>query len=140
METPRLRTGRAPVAPAQMARWGASGSLRTHADEGQAGAVGQFRTTEEVLEQSRAIGGGGDGGKGTGQEEFAAVRCSPDTGPGQAWRCARDTTRTGDVHSARRRRVLGAVPFPHAWRHPLGDGADGCWPQYAPGWPGSSPR
>ena len=53
METPWLRTGRAPVSPSQMARRGASGSLRTHADDEQAGAVGQFRTTEEVLEQSR---------------------------------------------------------------------------------------
>jgi hypothetical protein len=59
-----------------MARWGASGSLRTHADDGQAGAVGQFRTTEEVLEQSRAAGSGGDGGKGTGQGEFATVHRS----------------------------------------------------------------
>jgi len=125
METPRLRTGRAPVSPAQMARWGASGSLRTHADDEQAGAVGQFRTTEEVLEQSRATGGGGDGGKGTGQEEFATVRRSPDPGPGQGgtWAGA-DTAGSkarqgGAIHCVapsrvRRRHAAGGVLQPQA--------------------------
>ncbi len=43
--------------------WDASGSLRTYADDGRTWEVGQTCTTDEVLEQSRAAGGGEDGGK-----------------------------------------------------------------------------
>jgi len=45
-----------------------SGSPRTHADDERAQEVGRSRSTVEVSEQSQATtGGGGDGGKGTGQ-------------------------------------------------------------------------
>jgi len=39
------------------------------ADDARAGEVGQVRSTQEVLEQRRAIGRGGDGGKAPGQGE-----------------------------------------------------------------------
>src|ERR1043166_241969 len=125
METPRLRTGRAPASPPKMARWGASGSLRTHADDERAGAVGQFRTTEEVPEQSRATGGGGDGGKGTGQGQFATAHHSPDSGPGQGGTRAGANTegctarQGGEIYRAvpsrvRRRHAAGGVLQPQA--------------------------
>jgi hypothetical protein len=40
-------------------------------------------STEEVLEQHRAIGGGEDGGKAPGQGETRSATHAPGTGPGQ---------------------------------------------------------
>src|SRR5580700_9937390 len=51
------------VLPERKMPWDASGSLRTYADDERAWEVGQTCSTCEVLEQGRAIGGGGDGGK-----------------------------------------------------------------------------
>src|SRR5712691_1130988 len=81
--------------------------------------------TEEVLEQSRATGGGGDGGKGTGQEEFAAVDRPPDTGPGQGGTWAGADTAGGEARQGgaihcvapprvRRRHAAGGVLQPQA--------------------------
>src|SRR5713101_1931022 len=48
----------------------ASGSLRTHADDGRPPEVGHCRSTWEVGERQR-IEGGRDGGKGGGQGKLA---------------------------------------------------------------------
>ena len=83
-DTPRARTGRAWGRPLRMARRAASGSPRTHADDGRPRAVGQARSTNEVSEQRRSIGRGGDGGKGSGQREPEPAKRAPDTEPGGA--------------------------------------------------------
>src|SRR5260370_35621789 len=62
-EAPCAGTGRSRVLPWQKMAWDASGSLRTYADDGRTWEVGQTCTTDEVLGQSRATGGGEDGGK-----------------------------------------------------------------------------
>lgn len=59
-----------------MALRDASGSPRTYADDERAREVGQRRSTREVAEQSRAIGRGGDGGKGAGRGEPARAKPS----------------------------------------------------------------
>ena len=66
-----------------MAPGAVSGSPRTHADDERPQEVGQVRSTGEVSEQSRATGGGGDGGKGAGQREPAPAKRAPDTAPAQ---------------------------------------------------------
>src|SRR6516165_540830 len=66
---PCAGTGRSPARPGPSVPRDASGSLRTHADDERTGEVGQTRSTGEVSEQRRATGGGGDGGKGSGQRE-----------------------------------------------------------------------
>jgi len=55
----------------------ASGSLRTHADDGRPGAVGQARSTDEVSEQRLATCRGGDGGKGSDQREPEPANRAP---------------------------------------------------------------
>src|SRR5215470_15330442 len=87
-ETPRTRTGRSWVRPPPMERWDASGSPRTHVDDERAQEVGQSRNTCEVAEQGRATGGGGDGGKGTGQREPAPAKRAPDSVPARRAQCA----------------------------------------------------
>ena len=49
------------------------------ADDARAGEVGQVRSTQEVLEQRRAIGRGGDGGKAPGQGETVKATIWADT-------------------------------------------------------------
>src|SRR5215469_708275 len=68
--------------------WDASGSLRTHADDERTWEVGQADSTYEVPEQPRATGGGGDGGKRSGQREPAPAKRVPDTEPGRRAQCA----------------------------------------------------
>src|SRR5713226_8651654 len=106
METLRARTGRSPTSPRKMAPWGASGSLRTHADDARMGEVRQAYSTREVSEQNRTTSGGGGGGKGPGQEEPAPVQHAPDTRPGQCeqqTRAGTPSSTTGqkdEVHGA----------------------------------------
>src|SRR2546422_11350317 len=88
METPRTGTGRSRVLPPRMARWDASGSPRTHADDERTWEVGQTRGTDEVPEQGRKLGGGGDGGKGSGQREPEPAKRVPDTEPEWRVQCA----------------------------------------------------
>ena len=59
----------------------ASGRRGAVADDARAGEVGQARSTAEVLEQGRAIGGGEDGGKAPGRGETGSVTHAPGTGP-----------------------------------------------------------
>ena len=87
-ETLRTRTGRSWVRPPPMERRDASGSPRTHADDERAQEVGQSYSTCEVPEQRRAIGGGGDGGKRTGQREPAPAKRAPDSAPAKRAQCA----------------------------------------------------
>src|SRR5450755_4220230 len=49
----------------------AAGSPRTHAADARVWEVRQPRSTEEGLEQSSEMGGGGTGGKAAGQAELA---------------------------------------------------------------------
>src|SRR6202040_3122607 len=87
-ETPRMGTGRSQVRPGPQLLWDASGSLRTYADDERTWEVGQTHCTWEVLEQRRATGCGGDGGKGSGQREPATAKRVPDTEPEQRAQCA----------------------------------------------------
>ena len=87
-ETPRAGTGRSHVRPGTQLAWDASGSLRTHADDERTWEVGQPYSTWEVPEQGRTTGGGGDGGKRTGQREPAPAKRVPDTEPDRRAQCA----------------------------------------------------
>src|SRR6266403_370184 len=87
-QTPRMGTGRSQVRPEQQLLWDASGSLRTYADDERTWEVGQTCSTGEVPEQSRATGGGGDGGKRSGQREPATAKRVPDTEPDGRAECA----------------------------------------------------
>src|SRR5664279_1034087 len=87
-ETPCMGTGRSCVRPERKMLWDASGSSRTHADDGRTQEVGQTCSTCEVPEQSRATGGGGDGGKRFDQGKFAPAKRVPDTVPEQRAQCA----------------------------------------------------
>src|SRR5208282_1790809 len=87
-QIPRPGTGRSLVRPGRKVSGDASGSLRTHADDERTGEVGQTCSTWEVLEQRRAAGGGGDGGKGSGQREPATAKRVPDTAPDRRAQCA----------------------------------------------------
>src|ERR1700760_5034314 len=61
-----------------------SGSRKAYADDEQAGEVGGSGSTREVPEQSReTTGGGGDGGKRSGQGELVRAKHPPDTRPGK---------------------------------------------------------
>src|SRR5438445_2386755 len=80
-EAPRAGTGRSHVRPGQQLLWDASGSLRTYADDERTWEVGQTYSTCEVPEQCWTTGGGGDGGKGSGQREPATAKHVPDTEP-----------------------------------------------------------
>ena len=75
-------TGRSRVRPTGAA----SGSLRTEADDERSREVGQTHSTGEVPELSQTDGGGGDGGKGSGQREPAPGKRVPGTVPGKARR------------------------------------------------------
>src|ERR1700691_5714217 len=89
----RLGTGRSRVRPGPEGSRDASGSLRTYADDERTREVGQTRSTCEVPEPSRTTGGGGDGGKGTGQREPASAKRVPDTEPeGRAQRAGAGTS------------------------------------------------
>src|SRR5215467_2849023 len=77
-------TGRSRVRPREEA-WAASGSLRTEADDERTREVGQTHSTGEVCEPSAKTGAGGDGGKGSGQEQPAPAKHVPNAGSG---RCA----------------------------------------------------
>ncbi len=81
IEAPCPEAGRSRVR--LRSRWpkAASGSPRAHADDERAREVGQGRSTCEVAEQGRAIGGGGDGGKGPGQGKLARAQRGPDAEP-----------------------------------------------------------
>ena len=81
-------TGRSQVHPGPQLPWDASGSLRTYADDERTWEVGQIHCTWEVPEQCRATGGGGDGGKGSGQREPATAKRVPDTEPEGRAECA----------------------------------------------------
>src|SRR5439155_10074443 len=94
-ETPRTRTGRSPGCPQQWLPWAASGSLSTHADDERAGEIGQAGSTDEVAEQRRATGRGGDGGKRSGQRKPATAKRAPDTEPGGRAQCAGAGTASG---------------------------------------------
>jgi hypothetical protein len=59
----------------------ASGRRGAVADDARAGEVGQAHSTEEVLEQSRVIGGGEDGGKAPGQGETRPATHAPGAEP-----------------------------------------------------------
>ena len=77
-EAPCAGTGRSHGSPRAASRLGdASGSLRTYADDERTWEVGQTRSTGEVPEQCWATGGGGDGGKGSGQREPAHSKTRP---------------------------------------------------------------
>src|SRR6516165_9770845 len=86
-ETPRAGTGISHVRPGTQLAWDASGSLRTHADDERTWEVGQPYSTWEVPEQGRTTGGGGDGGKRTGQREPAPAKRVPDTEPERRAQC-----------------------------------------------------
>src|SRR6059036_1356592 len=88
-QAPRTGTGRARVRLWLREPQTASGSPRTHADDGRARAVGPLRSTGEAAEQGRGAGRGGGGGKGAGQGELGQARRAPDTGPGRRAQCAR---------------------------------------------------
>src|SRR5437899_12307412 len=99
----------------------ASGSPRTYVDDEWPGAVGQARSTDEVSEQCRRIGGGGDGGKGPGQREPEPAKRAPGTAPGRRAECAGTGTpssgagQEGAVHGAaaprlQHRASAGGVP------------------------------
>jgi RNA-directed DNA polymerase len=75
-ETPRTRTGRSPGRPWRRSPRAASGSRSTHADDERPGEVGQAGSTDEVAEQRRATGRGGDGGKRSGQRKPATANAS----------------------------------------------------------------
>ena len=81
--------------PRRMALRDASGSPRTHADDERPGEVGQAGSTDEVAEQRRATGRGGDGGKGSGQRKPATAKRAPDTEPGRRAQCAGAGTSSG---------------------------------------------
>src|SRR5205823_13468303 len=88
-DAPRTGTGRSCVRRRVRGSTAASGSPRTHADDGRTREVGQPRSTREAAEQGRGAGRGGGGGKGAGQGELARARRAPDTGPGRRAQCAR---------------------------------------------------
>ena len=126
-ETPRTGTGRSRGRLRRRAPQTASGSPRTHADDGRPREVGQLRSTGEVAEQRRGTGGGGGGGKGAGQGELARAQRAPDAEPGQCAKRARAGTassKTGQetaVHRApaprlRRRAPAGGLPRAEARR------------------------
>src|SRR5207247_2310952 len=116
----------------------ASGSPRTYVDDEWPGAVGQARSTDEVSEQCRRIGGGGDGGKGPGQREPEPAKRAPGTAPGRRAECAGTGTpssgagQEGAVHGAaaprlQHRASAGGVPRAEEGRR----GIDGeTWEHY----------
>src|SRR5215510_6125062 len=73
-----------------------SGSRKAYADDEQAREVGRKGSSREVFEQSRtANGGGGDGGKPSGQRKLASAKHPSDSRPGT------DAKRTGAGTSTR---------------------------------------
>jgi hypothetical protein len=73
------------------------GSPRTYADDEQAQKVGRSCSTREVSEQGRASGGGGDGGKETGQRKPAKGNLRHKTRPGLSAGKARPVRWSGYV-------------------------------------------
>src|SRR5256885_5151082 len=80
-ETLCAGTGRSHVRLRQSQKQTASGSPRTHADDEPTWEVGQLRSTDEVAEQGRNSGGGGDGGKAAGQGKLGREQRVPDAVP-----------------------------------------------------------
>src|SRR6266480_1676487 len=93
-ETTCARTGRPCNHPSRHA-WVASRSLRTYGDDERKQEVGQTRSSDEAREQSRNIGGGAGGAKGTGQREDATAKHGRGTGPGKRAKCAGADTASG---------------------------------------------
>jgi len=83
------RTGRSPGRPP---RWHCEGTCREghepQADNVRPGEVRRARSTDEVAEQGRFAGGGGDGGKEPGRGEHGRAKRAPDTVPDQRAQCA----------------------------------------------------
>src|SRR5213592_4228403 len=91
-DAPRTGTGRSRVCRRSRGPQAASGSPRTHADDGRVREVGQPRSTREATEQRRGTGRGGGGEKGAGQGEPAQAQRAPDPEPGKhAQRAQADT-------------------------------------------------
>jgi len=65
----------------------ASGSPRIKADDERTREVGQTHSTGEVSEQGRSFGGGGDGGKGSGQGNLSS-KTRPGLRAGATRQCA----------------------------------------------------
>ena len=111
-------------------------------------AVGQPRSTDEVPEQGRATGGGGDGGKGAGQREPEPAQRAPDTGPGRRAQCAGAGTascgagQAGAVHGAPAPRLQHRAPARGLLRAEAGGGAGDRRRDVAAlrGGPGGEPR
>jgi len=61
---------------------------RPYADDARPWEVGRAHSTREAAEQSRATGGGGRGGKGTGREEPEPAKHTPDAEPDGCAKCA----------------------------------------------------
>src|SRR5712691_5746963 len=93
--TPRTRTGKSTGCPQRWPLRDASGSSRTHADDERPGEGGQAGGTDEVSEQRRATGRGGDGGKRSGQRKPATAKRAPDSEPGRRAQCAGAGTSSG---------------------------------------------
>ena len=75
------RTGRSCVLPSRYAG-NASRSLRTYGDDERTQEVGQLRSTNEVCEQTDALGQRGtDGGKAAGQRQCRSVQHVPGSVP-----------------------------------------------------------
>ena len=72
-----------------------SGSRKVYADDARFQEVGQLRSTDEVAEQRRTPGRGGEGGKGADQRELAPAKRAPDTEPDQRAQCAGASTASG---------------------------------------------
>src|SRR6266496_5801069 len=71
-----------PCSPLKIQR-AVSGSRKAYADDERAREVGRKGSTREVSEQSwTANGGGGDGGKPSGQRKLAPAKHPPDSRPG----------------------------------------------------------
>src|SRR3954452_12212066 len=73
-------------------RWPASGRRGAEADDARAGEVRPRHSSDEVAEQNRGTGSGGDGAKGGGRGERAPAPHALDTEPGK--RVRRAGTRT----------------------------------------------
>ena len=108
-----------PWSPVAMAAAGRVGKSRTHADDERPREVGQAGSTDEVLEQRRATGRGGDGGKRSGQREPAPAKRAPDSEPERRAECAGAGTASGNT--GQEAAVHGA-PAPHLRHQPTADG------------------
>src|SRR3954452_2449345 len=64
-------------------RWPASGRRGAEADDARAGEVRPRHSSDEVAEQNRGTGSGGDGAKGGGRGGRDPAPHAPDTEPGK---------------------------------------------------------